>query len=223
MKTLFPIAVSVALFALPVTAQRMGHSNTNAPTVGQSLNFADKGSVELSYASITWARGTWATHLADEATRHLKRDEINEAAKSAPLGTFTTSVDLVMNHVRVSAGSHQLAFMLDEKYQWQVVLFKDGKQVALPLRLAANPIQSKRLVLALIAGDENFTGRMFVTFGDKAAQFSIAIAETEAPVDATDTAAKSFTCPMHPEVKSAEQGRCPTCGMNLVRGQASAR
>ncbi len=220
MKILISIALSVALLAVGVTAQRMGHSNTNAPTVGQSLNLAEKGSVELSYTSITWARGTWAAQLADEATRGQKRVEINEAAKTTPLGSFTTSVDLIMNHVRVPAGSHQLAFMLDEKYQWQVVLFKEGKQIALPLRLAANPIQSKRLVLALIAGDENFTGRMFVTFGDKAAQFSIAIAETEAPVAPTETAAQSVTCPMHPQIKSAEAGRCPTCGMNLVRGQA---
>lgn len=29
-------------------------------------------------------------------------------------------------------------------------------------------------------------------------------------------AAKTYTCPMHPEVQSSEPGRCPTCGMNLV-------
>ena len=223
MKTLIPIAAAIALLAVPVTAQKMGHSNANAPTVGQSLNLAEKGTVELSYTSITWANGTWAKQLANEATRDQKRSEINEAAKSAPLGSFTTSVDLVINHVPVSAGTHQLAFTLNERFQWQIVLIKDGKQAALRLSLAANPIQSKRLVLALIAGDEDFTGRMFVTFGDRAAQFSIAVAETGAPVDATGTAAASFTCPMHPEVKSAEQGRCPTCGMNLVRGQSSEK
>ncbi|PTL77202.1 hypothetical protein DAT35_45000 [Vitiosangium sp. GDMCC 1.1324] len=25
-----------------------------------------------------------------------------------------------------------------------------------------------------------------------------------------------YTCPMHPEVTSSEQGRCPKCGMKLV-------
>ncbi len=93
MKTLISIAASVALFAVPATAQRMGHSNTNAPTVGHSLNLAEKGSVELSYTSITWARGTWAAQLADEATRGQKRVEINAAAKTAPLPVDVVALD----------------------------------------------------------------------------------------------------------------------------------
>jgi len=26
----------------------------------------------------------------------------------------------------------------------------------------------------------------------------------------------TYTCPMHPEVKSNEEGKCPKCGMTLV-------
>jgi len=29
-------------------------------------------------------------------------------------------------------------------------------------------------------------------------------------------AAAKYTCPMHPEVISDKQGKCPKCGMNLV-------
>ena len=36
-----------------------------------------------------------------------------------------------------------------------------------------------------------------------------------------DTAAASWTCPMHPEVVSAEPGTCPTCGMKLIPMAAS--
>jgi hypothetical protein len=32
----------------------------------------------------------------------------------------------------------------------------------------------------------------------------------------------SYTCPMHPEVSRAEPGKCPICGMTLVRRAPAA-
>jgi hypothetical protein len=38
------------------------------------------------------------------------------------------------------------------------------------------------------------------------------------PNSKTDTAAKAvYTCPMHPEVISDKPGKCPKCGMDLVK------
>ena len=37
----------------------------------------------------------------------------------------------------------------------------------------------------------------------------------EAPVEPEKAAAQEFTCPMHPEVRSANPGKCPKCGMKL--------
>jgi len=37
--------------------------------------------------------------------------------------------------------------------------------------------------------------------------------------DSTDR--KIYTCPMHPEVKSHELGKCPECGMELVEKEDS--
>ncbi len=31
-----------------------------------------------------------------------------------------------------------------------------------------------------------------------------------------ESAVKTYTCPMHPEVKSDMPGKCPKCGMDLV-------
>lgn len=30
------------------------------------------------------------------------------------------------------------------------------------------------------------------------------------------SAAASYTCPMHPEIRAAQPGRCPKCGMTLI-------
>jgi len=39
---------------------------------------------------------------------------------------------------------------------------------------------------------------------------------TEKPVKSKEPAV-SYTCPMHPEVKSEKPGKCPKCGMNLEK------
>ncbi len=46
-------------------------------------------------------------------------------------------------------------------------------------------------------------------------------AGTVAPKDAQT--AEVWTCPMHPEVKEAKPGKCPKCGMNLVKAAAAAK
>lgn len=35
------------------------------------------------------------------------------------------------------------------------------------------------------------------------------------------TMAKMYTCPMHPEVMKSKPGKCPECGMKLVKATAS--
>jgi hypothetical protein len=37
--------------------------------------------------------------------------------------------------------------------------------------------------------------------------------------DAPKSSGEMWTCPMHPEIKSPTPGKCPKCGMNLVRAK----
>lgn len=36
------------------------------------------------------------------------------------------------------------------------------------------------------------------------------------PAKTENAAPQTYTCPMHPEVKSDKPGQCPKCGMDLV-------
>ena len=44
-------------------------------------------------------------------------------------------------------------------------------------------------------------------------------AKTTVPADSTtaDGVTATYTCPMHPKVRSNTPGQCPTCGMDLVK------
>lgn len=48
---------------------------------------------------------------------------------------------------------------------------------------------------------------------------------TESEMDGTvtekDSARVAYTCPMHPEVSSDAPGKCPKCGMELVKKSAA--
>jgi len=45
-------------------------------------------------------------------------------------------------------------------------------------------------------------------------------ATIEAPTSARPAI---FTCPMHPEVRSTSPGKCPKCGMTLVRDEGEGQ
>lgn len=49
--------------------------------------------------------------------------------------------------------------------------------------------------------------------------------QTVTPPDSTQKTSQDiaavYTCPMHPEVTSAEPGKCPQCGMNLEIAKAN--
>ncbi len=223
MKNLPYLVLGLSLLASPLMAQRMGHGNTNAPTITQSIDLGEQGSVELVYGSIAWASGRWAEQLANEETRAGMRDMINTEAVANPLGSFKTSADLAVGGKRVAAGSYNLAFVLNEEYQWQMVLSAEENSIALPLQYGFNPIPSKRLILALLAGDEDFTARLLVAFGDKAAHVPIGGPVAEEPeavaseaVALEAVASKEEVAEVTPPRRGVINTECPLMGDPVV-------
>ena len=145
-------------------AQRMGSSNRNAPTVGQTITFGDK-TIELSYTAITWAGGQWAAQLADEATRGDMRAAINKSAERTPLGTLKLATGIAIGETKVAAGTYKVAFTIDEKFGWQVSLIGEAATVTLPLSLKTVDDDQKRLALGLRAGEKDFTAELVIAFG----------------------------------------------------------
>lgn len=45
--------------------------------------------------------------------------------------------------------------------------------------------------------------------------------KTEEPMTGEETAKVEYTCTMHPEVISDKPGKCPKCGMELVKKEGS--
>lgn len=166
MKYLVHSALALALLATPASAQKMGASNSNAPTVEQSIEIGDM-SVAVNYTSISFGSGMWAKSLESDASKSRMRDRINQTATSSPLGSFETDEDVMVGGQKVAAGDYKLCFKLDDGFKWQLVLFNDDATVTIPLMLEKAPQPSKRLVMALHAGDEDGTAAIWVGFGDE--------------------------------------------------------
>jgi len=169
------IATTLALCALsgPASAQRMGMINQNAPSIEQKMDLGKTGVIELSYAGINFGQGNWASTLEDEKRREGMRTRINSTADQAPLGTFSTTKNIKLGETSVQAGEYDLAFKLNDEFEWELSLTSDDAKATVPLELADTEELSKRLVLSVYAGDEDFTGGLYLAFGQRFGMLSI--------------------------------------------------
>lgn len=196
------LTLGLLLVANPVLAQRMGHANTHAPEIRQSIKLGDRGEIEISYQSITWASGTWAKALKDPATRDAMRDRINSTAAEQPLGSFATDKNLEIGGQPVPAGKYAMHFQLNLDFAWQLVLTSEQK-IALDLKFEQGKKVRNRLRVNLNAGDENFTAILEVAFGAKRCELLIEFPEVTAAAS-KDTTAINRMCPLMDEAIDLE-------------------
>lgn len=173
-KKLLGSGLLLLVMTSPALAQRSGSSNRNAPTITQTIAFG-KDTIELSYTSITWGEGQWAAKLADEATKAAARANINANAEKTPLGTLKVAMPITIGTTKVAAGTYKLAFVLDDNYKWQILLTADQTKLNVALDLKNVDEESKRLRVALRAGEKDFTAELAVGFGKSRGTLPIAI------------------------------------------------
>ncbi|MBK8095905.1 MAG: hypothetical protein IPK26_02285 [Planctomycetes bacterium] len=173
MKKFLSFALAAALCA-PAFAQKMGSSNSAAPSVEQTV-IAGDAKMSLNYTSITWADGKTMTALMDKEKGARARGRVNSSAKDSPLGTFTTSVDVTCGDLKLAAGEYKVSFTISDNLEWEINFTgKDTQKMKLPLM--DNPQESKRLLMCMYAGDDEGAG-VYVAFGNKMCMLNFAPAK----------------------------------------------
>ncbi|MFY9345397.1 MAG: hypothetical protein WAT39_23095 [Planctomycetota bacterium] len=169
MKTILSLAFAAALCA-PVSAQKMGMTNTNAPTVKQTVMAGD-AKISLDYTSITWASGSTMTAIMDKDKGARARTRVNNTAPNEPLGTLSTSIDVTCGDLQLGAGEYKVYFTIGDDLSWNINFASKDKTHTMKLALAASEHESKRLLLCLYAEEDGAAG-VYVSFGKQSGMLS---------------------------------------------------
>lgn len=188
MRTLCLPVTLCALLAVPsLTGQRMGRVNRDAPTAGCFIELHGGNRIEVSYQAITLAQGKFMQRLEnlrkqedkDQVNAYVER--FNVTARQQPLGKLKVTGNITLGGAKIPAGDYGLAFMLDEKVQWQVVIL-DGEQTkaSWTLDTKAPKATARRLSMALVAGDQAGAD-LGIAFGDVSSKLAVAAEPVERP------------------------------------------
>jgi hypothetical protein len=170
MTKILSFALATAL-CVPAFAQKMGSSNSDAPTVKQTV-MAGHAKISLDYTSITWASGRTMTRLLDKEKGAPVRERVNSGAGDAPLGSMTTSVDLMCGDLAIPAGEYQVYFTIGDDLAWSINFKGKDKTLTTKLALADAEHESKRLMMCLYAGEEEGAG-VYVAFGKQSGMLEL--------------------------------------------------
>ena len=177
MKKLLTLALATALCA-PAIAQKFGSTNEGAPTIKQSIEMGGK-KMSLNYTAITWADGKTMSRAMDKANGKGFREFINGSAPKSPLATFESSVDCKCGDLMLPAGEYKVFYTITEDCDWQINFQKgDAKPQTMKLALTDNPMEHKRLVMSLHAGDKG--AGSYIGFGKKSCMLEFAPAKKKA-------------------------------------------
>ena len=170
MTKILSFALAAALCA-PAFAQKTGMTNNDAPTVKQTVMAGD-AKISLDYTSITWAAGQFMTRLTDKENGAKARARTNEMAPKAPLGSLTSSVDLMCGDLLIPTGEYKVYFTIGDDLAWSINFMGKDKTYTKKLELMDSEHESKRLLLCLYAGEEEGAG-VYVSFGKQSGMLDL--------------------------------------------------
>lgn len=184
----YPLTFCVLLAAAPLTAQRMGSVNRNAPTAGCFIDFLNGSRIEVSYAAITLAEGRFMSGLESFRTQENKEqaeaylERFNVTARRRPLGRVKVRGNITLGGKQIPAGDYGLAFMLDANIDWQVVLVDDDQKTkaSWTLTTKAPKKTARRLSLWIVAGDQG-QADLGIAFGAVASSLKVVAGPEKRP------------------------------------------
>jgi hypothetical protein len=166
MKKMILALAFAAGITLPASAQVMGSINANAPTVSQSIEFADGTKLAVTYKSLNFGQGSWLERAKQERARTM----YNNNAKENPCGSVALSKDMVIGGAKIAAGEYGLHFMFGDDGTPMAVLSSTDKEgnaqlQHFPLKLEAMESHSQRLAISVVAGDKDGSCVITLQFG----------------------------------------------------------
>jgi hypothetical protein len=169
MRTLLS-ALVLGAFAAALPAQQMGSVNASAPTVTQSIKFANGASLSIEYKSITWAQGRTMDALKDAERGARMRERVNAQAERAPLGSAAVASAVTIGDQTVKAGDYKLYFTIDDENAWHLVLAAEEGDAKHTWKLDLKDTEKaqSRLVVGLMAGAKDTEATMKIAFGSSA-------------------------------------------------------
>lgn len=166
MKTLTLSLVLAASLLAPLSAQRYGGINRNAPTVESSITFAKAGKLSISYAALNFGEGSTMKALKKDAAA---RERHNNAAKAQPVGSMTLPAAMNVGGQDVAAGEYGVHFLVDDEGNFVLTLSHevDGEAqlIQWPLDLREGKVERHRLVMMPIAGNGDGEATIHLHFG----------------------------------------------------------
>lgn len=169
------VALVAMLLALPASAQVMGSTNRDAPTLEKSFAFSSGSSLHVKYTAITWASGQTMERIkTNEGTRNF----VNRRAAASPLGEVTVKGKLMLGGKQLPVGKHALYFTVSDKGEWMMNLQPKSDEnelppLTLPIKLKDTKTKSARLLLDLIPVEEANQLHFGISFGTSTTRIPI--------------------------------------------------
>lgn len=162
-----------ALMTCGLQAQINGSLNRNAAKVTNAIEMG-KNKVSVSYTAIRFGDGKW-----QKAKDNKEGYEgFNKFAAKKPIGSVTTSCDLVAAGKTIPAGSYALFFSLHERAGWLLNLKPaEGDAIMWGMRLKDSATKSECMKISLEPSAKDGACAITITFGDKSVSVPVSVQE----------------------------------------------